>query len=514
MTRAWHLAGLDTADVERLAELVALKLKAGDAVLLRGDLGAGKTTLARALIRALLADADAEVPSPTFPIVQPYVTPRLAVGHFDLYRIADPGDLVEVGFEEALAGGAAIVEWPDRAEDDMPADRLEIAIDAGPAPSLRNLVLTGLGSWAPRLERIRLIHGFLSRALPQGTRLERISYLQGDASARSYARVCASGTSLVLMDAPRMPDGPPVLNGLPYSRIAHLAEDVGPFVAIGQALAAAGVSAPAIHAADLEQGLLLLEDLGDLTFGRALEVGVPQGRLWGAAVDLLLRLRRTPLPDVLPLPGGAVYRLPRFDGTALGIEIDLILDWYWPEVKGGPAPDAIRQELRALWAPVLDRLLAEPPGLFLRDFHSPNLFWLPERPPGAQVGVIDFQDALAEPWALDLVSLLQDARIDVPVEIETAERERYLREVARLEPGFDRERFLATYAAFGAQRNTRLIGLWVRLLRRDGKPGYLRHMSRTWDYLGRNLAHPDLAALKAWYEVHFSETLRQTTIRI
>jgi N-acetylmuramate 1-kinase len=121
MTSAWHLAGLDMADVERLSELVALKLKAGDAVLLRGDLGAGKTTLARALIRALLADADAEVPSPTFPIVQPYSTPRLDVGHFDLYRIGGPGELVEVGFEEALAGGAAIVEWPDRAEDDMPA---------------------------------------------------------------------------------------------------------------------------------------------------------------------------------------------------------------------------------------------------------------------------------------------------------------------------------------------------------------------------------------------------------
>jgi N-acetylmuramate 1-kinase len=514
MTSAWHLAGLDMADVERLSELVALKLKAGDAVLLRGDLGAGKTTLARALIRALLADADAEVPSPTFPIVQPYSTPRLDVGHFDLYRIGGPGELVEVGFEEALAGGAAIVEWPDRAEDDMPVDRLEIAIDAGKTPSLRNLTLSGLGSWAPRLDRIRLIHGFLDRALPDGAKPERIAYLQGDASARAYARVHANGTSYVLMDAPRMPDGPPVLNGLPYSRIAHLAEDVRPFVAVGMALAAAGVSAPAIEAFDLDQGLLLLEDLGDLCFGRALEVGVPQGRLWGAAVDLLIKLRRSPLPSVLPLPDGSVYRLPRFDRAALGIEIDLILDWYWPEVKGSPAPDLIRTELRDLWAPVLDRLLAEPPGLFLRDFHSPNLFWLPERPPSAQVGVIDFQDALAEPWALDLVSLLQDARIDVPAELERVERERYLSEVSRLERDFDRERFLATYAAFGAQRNTRLIGLWVRLLRRDDKPGYLRHMSRTWDYLARNLAHPELAPLKAWYDHHFPDALRRKPILI
>ncbi len=514
MSRAWHLAGLDTAKLERLAELVALKLTAGDAVLLRGDLGAGKTTFARAILRALLGDADAEVPSPTFPIMQPYATPRLDVGHFDLYRLADASELAEIGFEEALAGGAAIVEWPDRAENDMPADRLEVAIAAGASPELRDLTLMGAGSWIPRLERIELIHHFLARAVPQGVEPERIAYLQGDASARAYARIHLNGTSFILMDAPRMPDGPPVLNGLPYSRIAHLAEDVRPFVAIGGALAANGVSAPNIHASDLEYGLLLLEDLGDLTFGRALDVGVPQGLLWGAAVDLLLRLRRSPLPDYLPLPDGTVYRLPRFDRAALGIEIDLILDWYWPEVKRAPPPDAIRQELHALWAPVLDRLLAEPPGLFLRDFHSPNLFWLPDRPPGARVGVIDFQDALAEPWALDLVSLLQDARIDVPAEIETAERDRYLREVARFEPDFDRERFLATYAAFGAQRNTRLIGLWIRLLRRDGKPGYLRHMSRTWTYLARNLAHPDLAALAAWYDVNFPEAIRRAPIGI
>lgn len=506
MRRAWHLAGLDTARLERIGELITLKLRPGDAVLLRGDLGAGKTTLARAMIRALLADPEAEVPSPTFPIVQPYVTARLAVGHFDFYRLTSPDELMEIGFEDALAGGAAIIEWPERAEEEMPADRLEITIEAGAAADLRNVTLRAFGSWETRLERIALIEAFLAR---EGVVPDRIAYLQGDASARAYARIATGGTSVVLMDSPRMADGPALVNGLPYSRVAHLAEDVRPFVAIGQALAAAGISAPAIHATDLENGLLLLEDLGDLTFGPALALGAPQDRLWAAAVDVLLKLRRTPLPEVLPLPDGTGYRLPRFDKAALVIEIDLILDWYWPEVKGAPAPEAVRAELHAFWSPVLDRLLAEPPGLFLRDFHSPNLFWLPDRPRGKQVGVIDFQDALAEPWALDLVSLLQDARLDVAAELEAAERERYMSEVARVEPDFDRERFLACYAAFGAQRNTRLIGLWVRLLRRDGKPGYLRHMDRTWAYLERNLAHPDLAPLKSWYDVHFPAPLRR-----
>src|SRR5262249_43210921 len=122
------------------------------------------------------------------------------------------------------------------------------------------------------------------------------------------------------------------------------------------------------------------------TFGRALESGVPQQRMWSAAVDLLIKLRRAPLPPVLPLPDGTAYGLPRFDRAALEIELSLILDWYWPEVKGTAASDAVRTEFSELWSPVLDRLLAEPPALFLRDFHSPNLFWLPERAPGSQVG--------------------------------------------------------------------------------------------------------------------------------
>lgn len=513
MTEPLTFRGQTEADVARLAELISLKVQRGDALALLGDLGAGKTTFARALIRALLGDRQAEVPSPTFGIVQPYATPRLAVSHFDLYRLSGADDLAEVGFDDAVQAGLVIVEWPERALEALPSDRLDIALDSDPDPERRSVTLTPYGRWIPRLERLAAIGTFVANSLPGGPSPAHITYLQGDASTRAYARITdADGTTFVLMDAPRMPDGPPVHDGRPYSRIAHLAEDVRPFVAIGQSLAVQGLEVPHIFAGDLDAGLLLLEDLGDLTFGRSLAAGVPQAPMWQAAVDVLIKLRRAPLPASLPLPDGTSYQLPRFDRAALEIELSLILDWYWPEVKGEPAPAGIRAEFLALWSPVLDRLLAEPPGLFLRDYHSPNLFWLPDRPPGRQVGVIDFQDALAEPWALDLVSLLQDARVDVPLALETAERERYMAEVAAQEPDFDRRSFLATYAAFGAQRNTRLIGLWVRLLRRDGKPGYLRHMPRTWDYLARNLAHLDLADLRAWYDRHFPEAVRNRAI--
>ena len=121
--------------------------------------------------------------------------------------------------------------------------------------------------------------------------------------------------------------------------------------------------------------------------------------------------------------------------------------------------------------------------------------------------------ALAEHWAYDVVSLLQDARVTVPADLERDLFEHYCASVAVQEPSFDREAFAATYAVFGAQRNTRLVGLWVRLLRRDGKPGYLRHMARTWDYLLRDLRHPALASVAGWYEAHFPQEVRNRPIR-
>lgn len=514
MTSVWSIPAASLDDLAWLAQILALKLRPGDAVTLRGDLGAGKTTFARALIRALLGDDDAEIPSPTFPIVQSYDAQRFPVAHFDFYRLSGAADLEEIGFSDALTSGIAIIEWPERAEVALPASRFEIALAPAPDSNHRAVSLAAHGDAASRLARCRAIHDFLGSHVGLGPNQQAsIAYLQGDASHRAYARVRVGEQCLILMDSPPMPDGPPVSNGLPYSRIAHLAEDVRPFVAIGTALGAKGYSVPRIQAADLEQGLLLLEDLGDMTFGAALKQGHRQSVLYLAAVDVLSDLRAHPLPRNLALPDGSVYQLPRFDRAALEIEVSLLLDWYWPAVKGGACPEPIRREFESLWAPVLDRLLAAPPGVFLRDVHSPNLFWLPDRPVPKNVGLIDFQDALAEHWAYDLASLLQDARLDVSADLEREGLERYCATVAKGEPGFDEAAFRAVYAAFGAQRNTRLVGLWVRLLMRDGKPHYLQHMPRTWDYLARNLSHPSLAKLRAWYATHIPEFVRKVPIQ-
>ena len=541
---------LDEAGCVRLAELLALKIRPGDAIALYGDLGAGKTTLARALLGALLRDVDPDVPSPTFALQQTYTTPRLTVAHFDFYRLSSAEEARELGFDEAMDLGAVIVEWPERALALLPADRIEIVLAETADPDRRLVTARGLGAAAERVARIGEIMAFLD-AQPEWSGA-RIAYLQGDASSRAYARLFRDGedgvrplvpavvetlrrsgqgsdpaTALrrpgqgsdpvlpvhgrtaLLMDAPRQPDGPPIRDGKSYSQIACLAEDmVRPFVAIAAVLRAAGLSAPEVLAANLDAGLALVEDLDSRLYGREVAAGASQAELWRAAVDVLVHLRGVAVPSALPLPDGTFVTLPRRDRAAIEIEIELLLEWLWPELKGEPVPESVRAEFRSAWAPVLDRLLALPGGWFLRDYHSPNLIWMPERAGLAKVGILDFQDALNEHFAFDLVSLLQDARVDVPEALERELLDYYCGQVAAREPGFDRGAFMAAYAAFGAQRNTRLLGLWVRLLRRDGKPGYLQHYPRTWGYLQRNLSHATLAPLAAWYERHFSQAER------
>jgi N-acetylmuramate 1-kinase len=508
------LDDVDEASLVALAERVALVLRVGDVVTLSGDLGAGKTTFARALIRILLTDQAAEVPSPTFALAQGYNCSRFPIAHFDFYRLGRPEDIEEIGFSDAVHHGVAIVEWPSKAAGALPAHRLELTFTETSDPNTRNVGIKGTGPIAARLDRIGEMDAFIGDA---GWGDASIAYLQGDASTRSYTRLALGSGRAVLMDAPRQPDGPPVRDGMPYSRIAHLAEDVRPFVAVDQALLKAGLSAPEVLAADLERGFLLLEDFGDRVFGRETGNDLHQAELWTAAIDALVALRRTNPSFTMPVGGGVVnsreiHTLPRLDRNILEIEIDMLPDWYWPEVKGAAMPAPLRAEYRGLWRPVIDRLLAEAPGWILRDVHSPNLLWLPEWKGIARVGFIDFQDALAGPWSHDVMSLLQDARVDVPEKLEARLLNRYCSTVSMFDAGFNDAVFRSSYAAYGALRATRLVGLFVRLLRRDGKANYLQHMARNWGYLERNLAHPQLRPLQQWYDTHLGSELRQQPI--
>ncbi|MBZ9816078.1 tRNA (adenosine(37)-N6)-threonylcarbamoyltransferase complex ATPase subunit type 1 TsaE [Mesorhizobium sp. CA7] len=484
----------DEAATARLGEDLAMALRAGDAIALKGDLGAGKSTLARALIRALADDANLEVPSPTFTLVQSYET-RVPLHHFDLYRLSAPDELDELGLDDALSQGAALIEWPERAGDRLPANALWVELaEQGEGRVAR---LSRQGPAFERVARSLAMRDFLASA---GWGEASRRHFVGDASARSYEIVSLPGQApRVLMNSPRLVLGPPVRYGKPYAVIAHTAQSVAAFVAIDRALLGAGVSVPAIHAQDLDQGFLLIEHLGSEGFlGRD---GQPVAKRYEAAAELLAMMHGKTWPTRLEAAPGVFHDVPPFDREAMLIEADLLVDWYVPWITGEPANDALRAGYHEVWNALLDRLAGSEYTLMLRDFHSPNIIWRAERAGLDRLGIVDVQDALIGPAAYDVASLAMDARVTVSPEIERRTVAAYVA-ARRAADAFDEAGFAEAYAIMAAQRNSKILGIFVRLEKRDGKPYYLKHLPRIRDYLRRALAHPALAGLKDFYMAH------------
>jgi tRNA threonylcarbamoyl adenosine modification protein YjeE len=481
----------DEQATTRLGADIAAALRLGDVVLLCGDLGAGKTTLARGLVRALAEDPAMDVPSPTFTLVQAYDAP-VPVRHFDLYRLAAADELEELGFDEAVAQGAVLVEWPERAEGRLPAHAVTVELSDEGAGRLARI--GGPDEIMERIERSLGARAFLDRA---GWANATRTRFMGDASARSYELVSLHGRPVrILMNSPRLMLGPLVRDGKAYAEIAHTAQTVAAFVGVGNALARAGVTVPEIYAQDIDRGLLLIEHLGS---GRFLGLaGEPLVERYEAAGRLLAHIHGRAWPDRVEVAPGIEHHIPPFDRDAMMIEVELLLDWYLPFVSGRPATDTERRDFRLAWNTVLDRLSGDEASIVLRDVHSPNLIWREERTGLDRLGVIDFQDAMIGPSAYDVASLALDARVTVPEAIERATVEAYA--TARSQSGgFDRAAFEAAYAIMGAQRNSKILGIFVRLNERDGKPQYLGHLPRIRAYLRKTLLHPALAEVADFY---------------
>ncbi len=291
--------------------------------------------------------------------------------------------------------------------------------------------------------------------------------LAGDASFRRYFRVHRGGDTAVLMDAP--PE--------------H--EDIGPFLTIAGHLLDRGFLPPRPLAVDRTRGLLLLEDFGDDRVGPVLQREPDRERaIYEAAIDILARLSAQPAPA----------DLPPYDEAAMAREVLLFTEWYAPALELEVDEAGYMEAWRQVWSGVLE-LAERNPVLVLRDYHADNLMVLPGR---SELGLLDFQDALAGHAAYDLVSLLQDARRDVAPELEEAMIALYCNRANVA----DSDRFRADYEILGAQRNTKILGIFTRLWKRDGKPFYPTMHPRIWNYLERNLAHPALGPVRAWFDAN------------
>ncbi|MGP1274768.1 MAG: aminoglycoside phosphotransferase family protein, partial [Caulobacterales bacterium] len=311
-----------------------------------------------------------------------------------------------------------------------------------------------------------------------------------------YFRLERDNERAILMDAPaaaEMPLAPGNASPedrarLGYNAVARLAgNNVAAFAGLARALTERGFSAPRIFAADMGKGLLLIEDLGEGLYARAIPAGAHEGTLYASAVDTLAAIYRSSFPDVFEADAGASWRVHAYDATALLAETGLYTDWYLPRFGVRPTGDALA-EWQGVWGEAFSHLEAHAPGLALRDYHAENLIWLPGRDIGQQTGLLDFQDALFAHPAYDLVSLLEDARRDVSPDLVEPLKSRFFRN-ARLS---DRAAFDAAYAVLGAQRNAKILGIFVRLAERDGKARYLDLIPRVKAHFERDLAHPAL----------------------
>lgn len=319
-----------------------------------------------------------------------------------------------------------------------------------------------------------------------------LAAIAGDASFRRYYRL-GGDPPAILMDAP------------PGK------ENVRPFIAVSRHLAAMGYSSPKILAADIAAGLVVLEDLGDDKFSSLLAAGRPPGEdiLYRAAVDLLVDLHRRQPPARLAVAGADAYELPLYDDRLLLDEANLFTDWYFPAIAGRDIDTEARKSFAAMWLDLFALARPDKPVLVLRDYHADNLMWLAGRAGLGRVGVLDFQDAVSGAPAYDLVSLLQDARRDVPRHLERELIGRYIKAVRARDGEFDQTRFMDAYNILGAQRNTKIIGIFTRLWRRDGKPAYLDLIGRVWRLLERNLECPVLGAATDWFDRHLPAELRR-----
>jgi aminoglycoside/choline kinase family phosphotransferase len=309
-----------------------------------------------------------------------------------------------------------------------------------------------------------------------------VSFLAGDCSNRHYYRLKKSdGTTVVLMDA--------------YGED----EKIEPFIKITRLLNSLACSSPKVLNYDFGERFILLEDLGDATFTYCLKQGMDPFPLYETAVDALIHIHQT--FDV-----SMCTELPTYAAEEMLKKSSLFLEWYYPYIYGEAAPASAKEEWDDAWHQAFKILGNAPKTIILRDFHVDNLLWLPERTGYQRCGLLDFQDAAVGPQSYDLVSLFEDVRQDVPADLTKKLLKKYLAHFSYLDP----EAFMAQYYTLGAQRITRIMGVFCRMLIQNKRDQYMTFLPRAWKWLENDLKHDNLSDTRHWFETYFPIGKRPT----
>ncbi|WP_026088183.1 tRNA (adenosine(37)-N6)-threonylcarbamoyltransferase complex ATPase subunit type 1 TsaE [Bartonella rattaustraliani] len=482
---------LENEEATRLfAQDLALALKPGDLITLQGDLGTGKSTIARAIIHALANDNTMDVPSPTFTLVQSYQLSQLEIIHADLYRLSIAEEVDELGLHETREQRILLIEWPEKAENLL--GPVTFALTLRHEGYGRHVTLTSAQHAMERFQRSFVIRTFLKNH--KRGHVHR-HFLAGDASARTYELLDDGHHKEVLMDAPTMQIAQNT--DLPYITMARLAKDIHQFVGINQLILDNGFSAPHIFVTDFEKGLVILEDFG--REGLLDQTGNPIEERYIACSQLLAAFHQKSWSSEKQFTT-FLLKIPSYDCQALQAELSLLLDWYLPFQTQKSLEQEQRKAFFACWQPYLDSLVQGENTFVMRDYHSPNILWRKDKEGTERIGLLDFQDGLKGPTAYDLVSLAQDARLFISPKLEEKILDAYCHARHKAPRPFDEDALRKLYAFAGAQRISKILGIFVRLSQRDGKSSYLKHLPHLQDYLARNLAHPILAPLRNFYQ--------------
>ena len=477
------------SDLEKLAKELVPLLNEGGVMTLNGQIGAGKTTLAKLIIQELTQTPLEDIVSPTFNLYHTYNRDNLEIAHYDFYRIESEIELLEIDLNESLTDKICIIEWADKFRDLLPKDRIEIFIKC--KKNERVYRINPLGKFREVVSNRAKIENYLGGLDINFTELRR---LPGDASKRNYYRVMSPDNTMILMDATQESN---------IKSKTGLSNGIDDFIKIQKYLDSIDVRVPKLIVRNRIDNILLEEDLGEYSYADMLTKENYQ-KLYNPAIKTLIHISNINHPKNISTDSNPHY-LKEFDLDIYLNEAEIFIDYYWPFIHGKQCNADKKQEFTNVMGEVYSNL-TDDKTLMLRDFHSPNLLFLENEDGFRKCAVIDFQDALFGHPLYDLVSLTNDARISIDEHQEKYLIDLYKKDFPFNNFQFDSLSFIEQYHILGVQRSIKILGIFARLAILETNQNYLVHMPRVICYIKRIMQSGSIQTLACWLNQNFKET--------